>query len=184
MVVQNPSIKFTYEDYLTTPDDKRYQLLDGELIMAPAPNEPHQRVQAELGSRLFIFVKDNDLGRVYFAPTDVVLSNTDVVQPDLLFVSKERFHIITYANLQGAPDLVIEILSPATSGYDNGYKRGLYAKRGVKEYWMIGTDPGTITVLQNIDGCFQAVATYGEGDTLTSPVLPGFSVEIDEVFGV
>ena len=183
MVAQEPRIKFTYDDYLTTPEDKRYQLLDGELIMAAAPNEPHQRAQAELGFYLMGFVKANNLGRVYFAPTDVALSDTDVVQPDLLFVSNERLHIITRANIRGAPDLVVEILSPSTSSYDNGYKRALYAKHGVKEYWMMGTEPGCVTVLLLGDGGFEVVATYGEGDTLVSPTLPGFSVRIDDIFG-
>ena len=184
MVAQKPRprIKLTYEDYLTTPEDKRYQLLDGELIMAPAPNEPHQRVQAELGTALFMFVKQNELGRVYFAPTDVVLSDTDVVQPDLLFISNERRRIITHANIQGAPDLVVEILSPSTSQYDNGYKRSLYEQHGVKEYWMMGTDPIAVTVLLlGADG-FEVIATYGEGDTLTSPTLEGFSIKVDDIF--
>ena len=184
MVTQKsrPRIKLTYEDYLTTPEDKRYQLLDGELIMAPAPNEPHQRVQAELGTALFMFVKQNNLGRVYFAPTDVVLSDTDVVQPDLLFITDDRRHIITHANIQGAPDLVVEILSPSTSQYDNGYKRALYEQHGVKEYWMMGTDPVAITVLLLRESGFEVIATYGEGDTLTSPTLDGFSVRVDDIF--
>lgn len=182
MVTQKPRIKVTYNDYLTTPEDKRYQLLDGELIMAPAPTEPHQRVQAELGFHMMGFVKQNDLGRVYFAPTDVVLSDTDVVQPDLLYISDERLHIITHANMQGAPDLVVEILSPSTSQYDNGYKRALYEQHGVKEYWMIGTAPVAITVLLLGANGFEAVATYGEGDILTSPTLEGFSVSVDELF--
>ena len=182
MVLQKPGIKFTYADYLTTPEDKRYQLLDGELIMAPAPNEPHQRAHAELGTRLFMFVKQNDLGRVYFAPTDVVLSDTDVVQPDLLFISKERLNIVTHANIQGAPDLVVEILSPSTSQYDNGYKRALYEQHGVKEYWMMGTDPVAVTVLLLGASGFEVIATYGEGDTLTSQTLQGFSVRINDIF--
>lgn len=183
MVAQKPGIKFTYEDYRTTPEGKRYQLLDGELIMAAAPNEPHQRVQAELGFHLMEFVKANNLGRVYFAPTDVVLSDVDVVQPDLLFVSNERRHIITHANIQGAPDLVVEILSPSTSEHDRGYKRALYAQHCVKEYWMAGTDPGTVTVLLLGDNGFEVVATYGEGDILTSPTLQGFSMRVDDIFG-
>ncbi len=183
MVAQKPRLKFTYEDYSATPEDKRYELLDGELIMAPAPDEPHQRAQAELGTMLFTFVKQNNLGRVYFAPTDVVLSDVDVVQPDLLFISNERRHIITHTNIQGAPDLVVEILSPSTASRDKGYKRSLYAQHGVKEYWMLGTAPGAVTVLLLGENGFEVVGTYGEGDTLISPTLEGFSIRIDDIFG-
>ncbi len=183
MIGWKPRIQLTYEEYRTTPEDKRYELLDGELIMAAAPNEAHQRVQAELGFRLMTFVKAKSLGRIYFAPTDVALSGIDVAQPDLLFVSSERRHIITPANIQGAPDLVVEILSPATAERDKGYKRALYAQHGVKEYWLVGTEPGTITVLILGDSGFEVVDTYGEGDTLTSPTLEGFSVQVDEIFG-
>ena len=112
-----------------------------------------------------------------------MLSDTDVVQPDLLFVSNERRRIITAANIQGAPDLVVEILSPATAERDKGYKRTLYAQHGVREYWMVGTDAGTITVLLLGDDGFEVVDTFGEGDTLTSPALAGLSLKVDDVFG-
>ncbi len=139
MVRQKPELKLTVEDYLATSDDERYELLDGELIMPPAPGTRHQRIQVNLGARLFQFVKEMGAGKVYFAPTDVVFSGTDVVQPDLVFISTERRHIITPANIQGPPDLVVEILSPATAQRDKGYKRELYARCGVEEYWMIET---------------------------------------------
>ena len=119
MAIPNPIVKFTYEDYLNTPEDKRYELLDGELVMTPAPGERHQSVSALLGWKLVQFASENSLGWVYLAPFDVVLSDMDVVQPDLLFVSNERGHIITPANIQGAPDLVVEILSPSTAERDN-----------------------------------------------------------------
>ena len=101
MIGEKPRLKLTYTDYLTTPEDKRYELLDGELVMAPAPNEAHQRTQAELGYHLMAFVKAKGLGRIYYSSTDVVLSDIDVVQPDLLFVSTERTHIITPDNIHG-----------------------------------------------------------------------------------
>ena len=87
-----------------------------------------------LGTSLSMFVRDHYLGRVYFAPTDVTLSDTDVAQPDLLFISNERQHIRTPTNVQGAPDLIAEILSPSSAKRDWGYKRGLYARHGVREY--------------------------------------------------
>ena len=183
MIGEKPRSKLRYADYLTTPEDKRYELLNGVLIATPAPNEAHQRTQAELGYHLMAFVKAKSLGRIYYSSTDVVLSDIDVVQPDLLFVSTERTHIITPDNIHGAPDLVVEILSPSTAERDRGYKRALYAQHGVKEYWVVGTDAGVITVLLLGDDGYEVVDTFGEGDTLTSPTLAGFSLKVDEIFG-
>ena len=113
--------------------------------MPPSPNLKHQAVQVQLGERLARFVREHSLGRLFFAPCDVVLSDTDVVQPDLLFDSGERAHLLSGGeNVRGAPDLVVEILSPATAERDRGYKRALYAKHGVAEYWLV--DPAAETV--------------------------------------
>src|SRR3990172_6216810 len=110
---------FTYQDYLDMPDDvKRYQVIDGDLIMTPAPTTAHQFVSGNLAMELRQYVKKNNLGFVLCAPTDVVLDDTNVFQPDILFISNERKSIIKHENIQGAPDLIIEILSPATGYYD------------------------------------------------------------------
>ena len=184
MLSPNPAVKFTYQDYLHTPDDQRYELLDGELIMAPAPNLGHQRIDTKLGWRLAQFVEEKNLGEVFSAPCDVVLSDTDVVQPDLLFVSHRRAHLLLGgANVLGAPDLVVEILSPSTAGRDRTLKRGLYAKHGVKEYWLIDPDARTVTVLRLGESAFEVEAIYGEGQTLTSPTLAGFTADLNEIFG-
>ena len=182
MSIPNLAIKFTYEDYLNAPEDKRYELLDGELVMAPAPGELHQSVSIWLGSKLFQFVTENRLGKVYSAPFDVVLSDWDVVQPDLVFVSNERTGIITDANLQGAPDLVVEILSPSTAERDKTFKYALYAEHGVGEYWMVDTDAKTITVLLLGEGGFAVEGIYGEGQTLEAPTLQGFALDLGDVF--
>lgn len=183
MTVPNPHIKFTYEDYVNAPEDKRYELLDGELLMTPAPAEIHQRISILLGWKLLQFVTENDLGRVYQAPFDVVLSDMDVVQPDLLFISNARAHIVTAANVQGAPDLVVEILSPSTAERDRTLKRRLYARHGVSEYWIVDTEAGSVEVLLLREGGFEVAGTYGGGDTLTSPTLRGFELGIDDMFG-
>lgn len=182
MVHQKPKTKLTVEDYMATSDDERWELLDGELIMPPAPGTRHQRIQVNVGVRLAQFVEETGFGQVYFAPTDVVLSDTDVVQPDLLFIASERLNIVTPANIQGAPDLVVEILSPATADRDRGYKSELYARHGVKEYWMLGTDPDTVTVLLLQGSGYKAVQTVGPGETLESPTLQGFSISADDIF--
>ena len=183
MSIPNPAIKkFTYEDYLNAPEDERYELLDGELVMAPAPGELHQSVSIRLGSKLFQFVNENRLGKVYPAPFDVVLSDTDVVQPDLIFVSNARAHIITPANIQGGPDLVVEILSPSTAERDKTFKRALYAEHGVREYWMVDTDAKTITVLLLGERGFAVEGIYGAGETLESPTLEGFALDLAGIF--
>ena len=182
MSVPNPAIKFTYEDYLSAPEDERYELLDGALVMTPAPGEPHQRVSMWLGWKLIQYVAENRLGEVYHAPFDVVLSDFDVVQPDLIFVSNERTGIITDANLQGAPDLVVEILSPSTAERDKTFKYALYAEHGVGEYWMVDTDAKTITVLLLGERGFAVEGIYGEGETLESPTLQGFALDLGDVF--
>ena len=128
------------------------------------------------------FVTENRLGRVYQAPFDVVLSNMDVVQPDLLFVSNARAHVVTAANVQGAPDLVVEILSPSTAERDRTLKRRLYARHGVSEYWIVDTEARSVTVLLLREGGFEVAGTYGEGDILTSPTLPGFELRVDDIF--
>ena len=147
MAFSTPTVKFTYQDYLNTPDDKRYELLEGDLVTIATPGELHQSVSVQLGWRLVQFASENNLGRVYHAPLDVVLSDTDVAQPDLLFVSNERSQIITPENIQGAPDLVVEILSSSTATRDRTFKRTLYARHGVKEYWMVDTTAKDMTVL-------------------------------------
>ena len=182
MTVPNPHIKFTYVDYVNAPEDKRYELLDGDLVMTPAPGERHQWASILLASKLLSFVTGNRLGRVYAAPFDVVLSDTDVVQPDLVFVSNARAHIVTAANVQGAPDLVVEILSPSTADRDLTFKRRLYARHGVSEYWIVDTDAGAITVLLLREGQFEVAGEYDAGETLTSPSLPGFTLNVADVF--
>ena len=183
MLSPNPAVKFTYEDYQHTPEDKRYELLDGELIMVPAPNLGHQRIGIRLGALLHGFAQERGLGEVFHAPCDVVLSNTDVVQPDLLFVSNERAHLLLGGDsVRGAPDLVVEILSPSTAGQDRTLKRALYVKHGVKEYWLVDPDARTVTVLRLGEDAFEVEAIYGEGQTMTSPTLTGFSVDLNEIF--
>ena len=182
MATQQTRIKFTYEDYKHTSEDKRYELIDGELILAAAPRRAHQRMDMRLGNRIYTYVETHDLGEVYSSPFDVVLTDTDVIQPDLLFVSKERLHIINDDNIRGAPDLVVEILSPSTAGRDRTIKRTLYARHGVKEYWMVDTDAKNISVLFLSEQGYEITGIYGEGQTLTSPTLEGFTLNLAEIF--
>ena len=173
--------KLTYEDYLKTSGDERYELLDGELFILPAPSIAHQYVAMKLGTRFDTFVEDSNLGVVYSAPTDVVLSETDVVQPDLMFISSERANIVTSANILGAPDLIVEIRSDSTAKRDETIKRKMYAERGGKEYWLVNPEAKTITVLLLGEGGYAEGATYTAGQTLASSMLEGFTVHLDEI---
>ena len=178
-----PAVKLTYEDYCATPADKRYELLDGELIMVPAPNLKHQRVQLELAAQLHQFIKDRALGELFIPACDVLLSDNDVVQPDLLFVSREREHLLSGGqNVHGAPDLVVEILSPGTAHQDRGEKRALYGKHGVTEYWLV--DPVTETVrIHRLQGeILIPTRTFGREETLRSPLFGGLELHLDDIF--
>ena len=174
--------RLTYQDYADLEGDERYELLDGELILVGSPNEDHQIASVELGTQMHSFVKEHDLGRVFFAPFDVLFSDTDVVQPDLLFVSKDRYHIRTPANIQGAPDLVVEVLSPSSSRRDWGYKRELYARHGVREYWVIDPTNRIVSVMTLQDGVLEIDQTLTEDNTARSSVLEGFDVNLAEIF--
>ena len=182
MVSPKPKAKLTYEDYAKTPDDERWELIDGELFRMPSPNIAHQITSGNLFLRVAPFVQERSLGIVLAAPMDVVLSDTDTVEPDLLFISRERMNIVARLNIQGAPDLVVEIHSPSTAQRDLTAKRELYARHGVKEYWPIDPEARTVTVLLLRDGDFVEVGVYREGDTVASPTLEGFSFQVEEIF--
>ena len=174
--------RLTYEDYANTPDDERYELIDGELIMAPGASFDHQSNQAKLARWVLPFVDERGLGAVLLTPFDVKLSDSDVVQPDLMFVSKEREHIITRTYLDGAPDLVVEILSPSTSRRDWNEKRELYAEHGVKEYIVMDPSNKIVWRLALKDGALEIENTYYEGDVIESSVLEGFTVAVNDIY--
>ena len=180
-----PSVKFTYEDFLNFPDDgKRHEIIDGEHFVTPSPNTKHQAVSMNLAAILWTYLKDHPIGAVFAAPFDVVFSDVDVVEPDLIYVSLERLHILTSQHARGAPDLAVEILSPGTRMTDEVKKRQLYERFGVGEYWVIDPELNTITVYRRVQDAFVRVAELSaeHADMLTTPLLPGFSVTLAEVF--
>src|SRR5215213_8209437 len=130
--------KLTYEDYVLIPDDgKRHEILDGEHYVTAAPYPRHQAILGELHYWIRAFLAQNRLGRVFFAPVDVLLSRHDIVQPDLLFISNERLTVLTEKNVQGAPDLLVEVLSDSTRRIDEGLKLERYELLEVREYWVV-----------------------------------------------
>lgn len=177
--MQNPQVRFTYRDYLLLPEQDRRELIGGDFYyMPPSPNVEHQNISMNLGLPLAQLVRMNHLGIVLMAPMDVVLDNYNVVQPDILYISNERRHIITDANISGAPDLVIEILSPSTAEQDRELKRKLYKRFGVREYWVVGPE---LRVVQVIDLETDTIKTYTSG-LVSSLVMPELEISVEEIF--
>jgi Uma2 family endonuclease len=177
--------KLTSDDYVLIPEDgQRHEILDGEHYVSPAPLTRHQRISSKLHLRLGSFVETHRLGWVLYAPTDVVLSLHDVAQPDLFFIFNERLGIVTEANVQGAPDLVVEILSEKTRRQDEGLKREIYERYGVREYWTLDPDRNSARVFRRIGNRLRLVAelSAAAGDVLTTPLLPGLEIRLTEIF--
>lgn len=173
----------TYDDYRHLPDDGyRYEIIGGELIMTPAPITIHQRISRILSNQLTNFVEKNNLGEIFYAPTDVVFSMTEVVQPDILFISKERSQIITKKNIIAAPDLVIEILSDSTEVLDRKQKKELYEKYGVKEYWIVDIEKAMVEQYILQDGFFELNGALASSNKVNSKIIAGFSIPIGEIF--
>lgn len=174
--------KYTYEDYLKTPDDERYELIEGELYMTPSPVPKHQRISRKIEFILEKFVTENGSGEIFYAPCDVHLDNENVVQPDILFISKERLHIIGEKNIQGAPDLVVEIISENSAYRDLIQKKRLYSRSGVKEYWVAAPDEGLVEVYVLKDGSYALHKSYSKDETLESPSLKGLRINLNGIF--
>ncbi len=183
-MVTNPDVRLTVQDYLNIPeeDENRYELINGELYMAPAPSWEHQKSTIKLSTLLDNFVSDAGLGEVVASPIDVYLSDEDVFQPDIVFISNERLGIIHSDGIHGAPDLVIEVLSPGTERIDRTLKSERYEMFDVSEYWQANPIAKTILVLRARDGAFERVGLFTEGMTLETPLLPGLRVDVSEVF--
>ncbi len=185
MTTKAHSVKFTYEDFQLFPDDgKRHEIIDGEHYVTPSPITKHQRVSANLFRILDSFVHERRLGSLFTAPLDVVFSELDVVEPDLLYIAKERSSIITEKNIQGAPDLLIEILSEGTRKTDEIVKRKLYERFGVHEYWIVDPVLDSVKVYRLVENVYERVAelTAEKAETLATPLLPGLTIPLPEVF--
>ena len=172
----------TYEDYLKTPEDKRYELINGELLMTPSPVPNHQRVSGKLEFILRKFITENNLGEVFYAPCDVCLDNENVVQPDILFISKDRLGIIGEKNIQGPPNFLIEIISEHSVYRDMVQKKRLYARFGVKEYWIVIPEEKEVEVYILKGEAYQLYKTYTKVDILESPSLKGLKIGLKEIF--
>lgn len=174
--------RLTYDDFCLLPDNgKRYEIVEGNLFVTPAPRRLHQRIVTRLTRFLAGFVEDHKLGEVYVSPFDVVFSPFDVVEPDLVYISNARQSVLTEVNAQGAPDLVVEVLSETTEKTDRTIKLKLYGKFGVEEYWIIDpTGPAADIYRFGPEGLDLAAQLTAE-DALTSPLFPGFSLPLSRL---
>jgi Uma2 family endonuclease len=177
--------KVSYEEFQTLPRDgsKRFELIEGEVFMTPSPNTKHQIAAGNLHLALETFVRERKLGRVFFAPYDVVFSEWTALEPDLLFIRRDRYPIITDANVRGAPDLVIEILSPRRKAYDRETKRPVYEAGGVSEIWYVDPEERTVEILNlGLDGRYAVTAKLSGNASIVSKVFPGLSLTLEEIF--
>jgi Uma2 family endonuclease len=174
------STKLTYEDYCLLPDDgRRHEIIDGEHYVNPSPNIQHQRISRRIAFAITAHVEPRNLGEVFYAPCDVVLSDFDVVEPDIIFVSAARRGIIKNANIKGAPDLVVEILSPSTRKYYQPVKLKLYDAIGIAEYWIVDPEREKVLIYRRTSGGFVLAPTT---DDITTPLIPGFSLPARAIF--
>jgi Uma2 family endonuclease len=177
--------RLTYDDLARMPDDgMRHEIIDGVHYVTPAPSLRHQRVSMRLAAALAHYLEIHPVGEVLAAPVDTVFTQWDVVEPDLLFVADDQRGILTEPNIQGAPALVVEILSPGTRKRDLGVKKDLFDRGGVREYWIVDPKENTVTIYRrSSDGSLGEVQALPEqANAITTPLLPGFSLALDRLF--
>lgn len=177
------NIPFTYEIYAALPSDgRRWELIDGDFEVNPAPSTRHQTVSRRLQYELMTAIELLGHGQVFNAPVDVILSDTNVIQPDLCIIKSDRQGIISDRGIEGPPDIIVEILSPSTSTLDRRVKHPLYARFGVGEYWVVEPTGGRIDV-HHLDGNHYALtARLTRASILKTPKFPELAVELHKVF--
>jgi len=173
----------TIEDYRSLPEGgPRYQLIEGDLFMAPAPNRYHQEIVLTVILMLGKYLEKRPIGKLYTAPFDVYFDEINVHQPDVVFVSNKNKSILTYAGAEGAPDFLVEILSPKTAELDKKPKRRVFARSGVNELWIIDPEAKLVHVYFLQKDADRPTATYSEKETFASPHFPGLKISGAKIF--
>ncbi len=177
-------VVLTYRDYCALPNDgRRYEILEGDLHVSPAPSPFHQTVLVRLIALLHAHVEGRRLGRVLASPIDVLFADTTIVQPDVIFVAQDQWGIIEKKYIRGAPRLVVEVLSPWNAHYDAQAKRQLYAKFGVLHYWMVDIEtPGVLELSDPRDGAYPAERRVQPPDAFEPKVFPGLRIDLGGLF--
>jgi Uma2 family endonuclease len=171
-------VVLTYQDYAALPNDgRRYEIHDGELSVTPAPGRTHQAVILRLAVALHAHVSSRGLGEVYIAPFDVILAETTIVQPDIIFVANEHLAIFSERGAEGAPNLVIETLSPSTTHIDRGTKLQLYARYAVPYYWIVDPNQRRIEVYRPGTGIYEGPQTFADDDLVDIPPFDGLRLD-------
>jgi Uma2 family endonuclease len=177
--------RMTYQDLLALPDDGlRHELIDGEHFVTPAPVSRHQIILGNLYRLIGVHTHTTRCGVTLFAPYDIVFTDYDVVEPDLMYFSSARYAaVVTEKNAQGPPDLVVEILSPGTRRRDEGLKRRLYERMRVDEYWIVDPVTETVQIHRLVNERYRETRlTRGKSGALQTPLLPGLDLPLDDVF--
>jgi Uma2 family endonuclease len=176
--------RLTYEEYarLTPPDSSIYELHNGQIVKMPTPTPKHQLFSTNLVTEINIFIRPKKLGRVIAAPMDTVFTPNDVLQPDILFLSTNNLHLIGDKKIEGAPDLVVEILSPSNHAKEMAYKKMIYELSGVREYWLVNLENQTITQYENLEKEFVKRQVLQKTDVLQAIVLQGFQINVASLF--
>lgn len=178
-----PAQGITYADYALLPDDgNRYEVLEGALTVSPVPRPRHQEIVTQLIWLLKPYVDEHRLGNVYPAPIDVLLSPQTIVQPGVVFVSRAQMEIVTSLNIQDAPDLCIEIVSPSSRIIDHNAKKGLYVEHGVREYWVIDPDRASVTRYTLEDGEYRDTIEILHDGEIRSTAISGFVAAASVIF--
>ena len=177
------SVRFKADDIWDAPEDgNRYEVIDGELHVTPAPSLGHQTAASTLLAYLWNYVRPRRLGQVVTAPVGVVLEEETGVQPDLVYVSRERSNIIVERGVEGAPDLVVEVLSPGTQSRDRGIKMRAYAKAGIAHYWMLDHRARTLEAYELGEQGYGPAQVYGPGSTFRPALFPGLEIPVDDLW--
>jgi Uma2 family endonuclease len=176
--------EWTYEDYLRLPDDgRRYEIIEGVLYVTAAPRFNHQYVVGELFAALRAYVRQQNLGVVIPAPFEVHLPDiARPVQPDLIFIRAERQPLPEAGSFEGAPDLIVEVLSPSTARRDRVVKFWAYERAGVPEYWIVDPRVPMIEVYVLQEGVYTLHGQFVSGDSVSSPTLPELALPVDILF--
>jgi Uma2 family endonuclease len=178
---QAPSL--TQEDYYNLPDNGlRYQLIEGELYMGPAPNLYHQTISGNLEFMFRSYLEQNPLGILLHAPADVVFHRESIWQPDIFVVLNANRHILKEQRCEGAPDFIVEILSPHNRELDLHTKRTIYARQGVTEYWIVDPDMKEVLIYRFDENLSEPVAQIKSPGIAKSPLFPGLTINLDAIF--